>query len=233
MESLKKRMLKDVKKSWKGILTELLEKYNIISELHQNMDGKIVYPNVENIFEAFKYFDLNDMRMLFLGQDPYINYEKHDNKNVPQAQGLAFSVPKTHKIPPSLQNIFKELKNEYPNYEIPKNGNLIRWVEEEKIMLLNAALTVEKGKSNSHKNIWKDFINDLIEYISDNTKDTVFLLLGNDAKSKSKFIEEDKHIIITGVHPSPLSANRGFFNSNIFKKINEQLEEIGRDKIIF
>ena len=100
-------------------------------------------------------------------------------------------------------------------------------------MLLNASLTVEKGKSNSHKNIWKYFVNDLIEYISENTKDTVFLLLGNDAKSKSKFIEEDKHIIITGVHPSPLSANRGFFNSNIFKKINEELEERGKGKIIF
>ncbi len=233
MEITDKILLKNVKKSWKVILEKLLKKYNIIIKLNEVLKEKTIYPNVENIFETFKYFDVNEIKLLFLGQDPYINYEKHDGKSIPQAQGLSFSVPNTHKIPPSLQNIFKELKNEYPDYEIPKNGNLIRWVKEEKVMLLNAALTVEKGKSNSHKNIWKDFVNDLIEYISDHSENVIFLLLGNDAKSKSKFIEEDKHIIITGVHPSPLSANRGFFNSNIFKRINEELEKIGKHEIIF
>merc|ERR1712065_123179 len=157
--------------------------------------------------------------------------EIHNDKKIPQAHGLAFSVPETHKIPPSLSNIFKELKLENENYKIPNNGNLIRWVKEENILLLNTALTVIKGESNSHQKIWNNFTNDLIEYISDNTTDVIFLLLGNNAKSKEKYIDNDNHIIITGVHPSPLSANRGFFNSNIFNKINDKLSEINKKKI--
>tara|TARA_A100001015_G_scaffold321347_1_gene451631 strand:+ start:5478 stop:6179 length:702 start_codon:yes stop_codon:yes gene_type:complete len=228
MEEFKNKILKNVKLSWRKILVMLLKKHKILEKLYELYNSKVIYPNEEDIFKVFSYFDLKEINLVFLGQDPYINDEKHSNKIIPQAEGLAFSVPKTHKIPPSLRNIFKELKNEYEDFNIPLNGNLIRWVKEEKILLLNTALTVEKGKSNSHQSIWVDFVNDLIEYISDNGENVVFLLLGNNAKSKSKLIEEDKHVIVKGIHPSPLSANRGFFNSGIFKKVNEELLKLDK-----
>ena len=228
MDSFERKILKDVKKSWRNTLKELLRKHKIFEKLD---NSKVIFPNTENIFETFKYFNLDNLKLVFLGQDPYIGEEIHNKVKIPQAQGLAFSVPETHKIPPSLVNIFKELKLENENYKIQNNGNLIRWVKEENILLLNTALTVIKGESNSHQKIWNNFTNDLIEYISDNTDNVIFLLLGNNAKSKEKYIDEDKHIIITGVHPSPLSANRGFFNSNIFNRINEKLSEINKKKI--
>jgi uracil-DNA glycosylase len=108
---------------------------------------------------------------------------------------------------------------------IPQNGNLERWVSEEKILLLNTSLTVEKNKSNSHKKYWEKITDNIIKEISDKHSNTIFLLLGNNAKSKKKFIDLKKHIIIEGVHPSPLSAYKGFFNSNIFKKVNISLKK--------
>lgn len=231
MDDFKYKILKNVKLSWKAILEKLLCKYNILEKLYKLYELKVIYPNEEDIFKVFSYFQLNEINVVFLGQDPYINEESHNNEVIPQAEGLAFSVPKTHKIPPSLKNIFKELKNEYEDYNLPLNGNLIRWVKEEKILLLNTALTVEKGKSNSHQNIWINFVNDLIEYISDNSENIIFLLLGNNAKSKTKFIENYKHITIEGVHPSPLSANRGFFNSGIFRQVNDELLKLNKREI--
>ena len=131
----------------------------------------------------------------------------------------------------AIEGLTKSFANEMSDYKIPKSGNLIRWVKDEKILLLNTALTVKKGKSNSHQKIWEAIINDVIKYISDNTNNVIFLLLGNNAKSKIKFIDQDKHHIVSGVHPSPLSANRGFFNSNIFKRVDEILEEINKNPI--
>ena len=163
---------------------------------------------------------------MLLGQDPYINSEIIDKKKIPQACGLSFSVPKTHKkIPPSLQNIFKEIKNCYPGYIIPKDGSLIRWVKEENILLLNSALTVIEGKSNSHSLLWSDFTNKLIKFVSDKNEKTIFLLMGSFAINKSSLIDITKHKIFTCKHPSPLSAYKGFFGSNIFKKINDYLIE--------
>ena len=233
---LEKILLKNVKSGWKkmwkdklkdnDIIRKLLEKYNKYEE-----SGQIIYPPKTNIFETFKYFDIKETKLVFLGQDPYINEQLVNNKITPQATGLSFSVPDGVKIPPSLCNIFKELKNEMSDYKIPKSGNLIRWVKDEKILLLNTALTVKKGKSNSHQKIWETIINDVIKYISDNTNNVIFLLLGNNAKSKIKFIDQDKHHIVSGVHPSPLSANRGFFNSNIFKRVDEILIKLNKKPI--
>ena len=150
--------------------------------------------------------------------------------------GLAFSVPDRVKIPSSLVNIFKELKLEFTNYEIHKSGNLIKWVKNEKILLLNTALTVEHGKSNSYQKIWREITDEVIKHISDkhisdNHPQTIFLLLGNNAKSKIKFIDIKKHYIVVCVHPSPLSATRGFFNSGVFSEINQILEISNKGKI--
>lgn len=150
------------------------------------------------------------------GQDPY--------HNPGQANGLSFSVNDNIKIPPSLKNIYKEIQNEFldRNY-IFTSGNLERWFKEEKIFLLNASLTVIKNKPSSHMSMWKKFTNDVIEYISHNNDKCIFVLLGNFAKSKDTYII-NKNNIIYGVHPSPLSANKGFFDSNIFKSIEEKLD---------
>ena len=184
-----------------------------------------IYPKKKNVFKIFKYIPPNEVTAVILGQDPYINYETVNNKEVPQAEGLSFSVPKSHKnIPPSLKNIFKEIKNSYPDFDF-KNGNLKRWVKKEKIFLLNSALTVIPGKSNSHQKHWEKFTDKVIKYISDCNENTVFILMGNNAKSKFSLIDSQKHIVLTSVHPSPLSANRGFFGCNIFKIANDELEK--------
>jgi len=159
--------------------------------------------------------DVNEIKILLLGQDPY-----HGPN---QANGLSFSVNDGIKIPPSLKNIYKELQAEFPerNYEF-KSGNLERWFKEEKIFLLNSSLSVIQNKAGSHMNIWKDFTNDVIKYVSEQNKDCIFVLLGNFAKSKQDYIL-NKNNIVLGVHPSPLSANKGFFGSNIFKIIEEKI----------
>lgn len=228
---IKSIVLKDVKTSWLEFWVNIFNKYDILNQLEILYDNKIIYPNKENILEAFKYFEIDDTKLVILGQDPYINSKIIDNVNVPQAMGLSFSVPEGINIPPSLKNIFKELKNEIPDYKIPDNGNLLNWVINEKILLLNTSLTVEKGKSNSHKNLWINITNELIKYISEKNSNTIFLLMGNNAKSKSKLIDNNKHYIINSIHPSPLSAYNGFFNSNIFIQINNILEQNNKVKI--
>jgi uracil-DNA glycosylase len=155
--------------------------------------------------------DVNDIKIVFLGQDCY-----HGPN---QAMGLSFSVNNDVKIPPSLANIYKELKNTYPerNY-VFEQGNLEKWFTREKIFLLNSSLSVKECNPGSHMKIWENFTNKVIEFISDNNENCVFLLLGNFAKSKSKFIK-NKNNIIEGIHPSPLA--HGFIGSNIFKKVEE------------
>jgi len=188
---------------------------NILEQIYQN-NTDTIYPKQKHIFRSLFYFSPMEIKLVILGQDPYINGEAH---------GLAFSIPKKHKkIPPSLKNIFKEIKNSYPDYTIPSNGSLLRWVKEEKILLLNSALTVIKGKSNSMMKIWQDYTDKLINFISETNNHTVFLLMGNFAISKSKLINNTKHKIFTTKHPSPLSAHNGFFGSNIFKIINDYLD---------
>ncbi len=195
--------------SWKL----LFEQYEFdVDELYSTKDE--VYPKKENLFRVFE-MDINEISVLLLGQDPY--------HNPGQAHGLSFSVPEGQAIPPSLRNIYKELNTEFPerNYQF-KHGNLEKWFYREKIFLLNASLSVIKNKAGSQMEIWEEFTNDVIKFISENNSKCVFVLLGNFAKAKDKFIE-NKNRIIKGVHPSPLSANNGFFNSGIFTRIEKML----------
>ncbi len=194
-------------------------------------DNNVVFPKKKHIFKTFFYMSPKDIKIVLLGQDPYINSEVINGIKIPQACGLSFSVPKTHKIPPSLQNIYKEIKNCYPEYEIPNNGDISRWVKEEKIFLLNAALTVLEGKSNSHAKLWGEFTDKVIKYISDNNEKTIFLLMGNFAINKANLVNMKKHKVFSCVHPSPLSASKGFFGCTVFKRINEYLKSINQEPI--
>lgn len=209
--------------------SEFFEDNNVEKILDDALEDT-VYPKKKNIFKIFKYLEPSEIKVVLLGQDPYIGSEIHSDKDIPQAMGLSFSVPSTHKIPPSLKNIFKEINNSYPEIYF-KNGNLKRWVKREKIFLLNSALTVIPKKSNSHQKLWKDFTDNVIKYLSDTQENIIFLLMGNNAISKKQLIDVKKHIVFTTVHPSPLSASRGFFGCDVFKKINEKLVSLGREEI--
>ena len=171
-----------------------------------------VYPSKENVFKVFE-IDVQSIKVVLLGQDPY-----HGPN---QAHGLSFSVPKTTTIPPSLRNIFNELQYEYPDryYEF-RHGCLDRWLYEEHIFLLNASLTVERGEPTSHMAIWDEFTNDVIQFISANNSNCVFLLLGNFVKQKAPLIQNKKKVVC-GIHPSPLA--RGFIGSGVFKKVEDAL----------
>jgi uracil-DNA glycosylase len=195
---------------------------NIFNFLDNSND--IIYPIKENIFRALHYFSPSNIKLIILGQDPYINDITIDNIKIPQADGLAFSVSKNHKIPPSLMNIYKEIKNNYPDSIIPNHGCLERWSKDENILLLNSSLSVISGLSNSHQDIWNNFTDKLIKFISNENNETVFLLMGKFAINKQKLIDQNKHKIFITAHPSPLSAYRGFFGSNVFKNINDYLE---------
>ena len=200
--------------SWKPFFDKF-ESLPNINALYSS-EEKPVYPEKENVYRVFE-MDVTKIKVVLLGQDPY-----HGPN---QAHGLSFSVPTGVKIPPSLRNIFKELQNEFPerNYNFV-SGNLEQWFYREKIFLLNASLSVVEGKAGSHMKQWESFTNSVIEFISTQNPNCVFLLLGNFAKAKEKYIL-NKENIINGVHPSPLSAHNGFFNSNIFIKVETLLND--------
>jgi uracil-DNA glycosylase len=206
-------MLNTIHESWNPIFDKHKDLINNNLNYFEELPVPI-YPSKDNIFKVFT-MDINDIKVVLLGQDPYHGKD--------QAHGLAFSVNKNIKIPPSLLNIYKEIKNEFPekNY-IFTHGNLEKWFNDQKIFLLNTSLTVADGKPAIFMKRWSVFTDDIIKYIAENNKKCIFLLLGNHSKEKIKFIE-DKTRCIIGVHPSPLSANRGFFGSNIFIKLNEKL----------
>jgi len=195
--------------------SKLFNKYKFnIDLLYSGED--IIYPKKEDLFKVFN-MDVNDIRVLLLGQDPY-----HGDG---QAHGLSFSVPDNVPIPPSLRNIFIELKNEFPerNYNFT-SGNLEKWFNREKIFLLNSSLSVIKNKPSSQMNIWENFTDNVIKFISKKNKKCVFLLFGNFAKAKEIFIK-DKNKIVKCAHPSPLASKYGFFGSNVFIKVEEILNE--------
>lgn len=220
-----KKLIKKVDSGWLPFFDKNIKE---LEEIINQIDFETfnIFPSIHQIFAALFYFPPSKVKLLLLGQDPYIGSEIIEGIKVPQACGLSFSVPNTHKkIPPSLKNIFKEIKNCYPNYKIPTNGDLIRWVKNENILLLNASLTVIEGKSNSHAKLWNGFTNKLIKFISDTNDGTIILLMGNFAINKSSLIDQTKHKIFTCTHPSPLSAYNGFFGCEIFKKINDYLNE--------
>jgi uracil-DNA glycosylase len=218
------KVIKRINKGWLEFFNNNKDELiNILDLINKDIkDGKQIFPFPRNLFRTLFYFDPTETKLVILGQDPYINFEKHNNKVVPQSCGFSFSVPKTHKyIPPSLLNIFKEIKNNYPEYIIPKHGFLGNWVKKEKILLLNSALTVIKSLSNSHQKIWMSFTDKLIKYLSDKSEHTIFLLMGCFAQNKSCLIDKNKHKIFNVTHPSP--RTQGFIGCGVFRQINEYL----------
>ncbi len=177
---------------------------------------KTIYPDMYHIFEAMKATDYDDVKVVILGQDPY-----HEPN---QAHGMAFSVQPGVRIPPSLFNIYKELSSQL-GLTIPNHGYLMKWAKQG-VLLLNAVLTVERGKANSHKNMgWEQFTDRVIQLVNAKEKPVVFLLWGSNAIAKAKMIDTNKHLVLTSPHPSPLSAYRGFFGNGHFLTTNEFLKQ--------
>ncbi|BGI51370.1 MAG: uracil-DNA glycosylase [Buchnera aphidicola (Ceratovacuna japonica)] len=211
--------------TWKDILD--MEKkiylFKILKFINLERCKKNIYPSNKNLFSAFKYTSFKKIKVVILGQDPY--YKEG------QANGLAFSVNDGIKIPPSLRNIFKELKNSVNNFSYPTHGNLSKWALQG-VLLLNAILTVEENKPNSHKNIgWSKITDTIIKKISFYKKNIIFLLWGKIAQKKIDLINFKKHIILTSSHPSPYSARHGFLGCNHFIKINEILTYFNKNNI--
>lgn len=181
-----------------------------------------IFPDKKNIFAALKYTPYENVKVVILGQDPY--------HGLGEAHGMAFSVCPGIKIPPSLQNIYKELHEELGCY-IPNNGYLMKWAHQG-VLLLNSVLTVQKDLPASHRGIgWEAFTDKIIEEVNKKDEPVVFMLWGNFAKSKASLITNPKHLVLTCAHPSPFSARYGFFGCNHFKKANEFLKGNGKQPI--
>ena len=207
-----------IEESWKKVLKEEFEKpyfQHIITFLKaEKATGKVVYPPGPLIFNAFKQTPFDKLKVVLLGQDPY--------HNKGQAHGLSFSVPDGVPKPPSLVNIFKELHSDL-GIKIPESGNLEKWAKQG-VLLLNASLTVRKNEPGSHAKIgWLQFTDSVIRKISDEKQGIVFLLWGKFAQEKQAIIDETKHYVLKAAHPSPYSANNGFFGCRHFSLTNELL----------
>ncbi|WP_404330511.1 uracil-DNA glycosylase [Mesobacillus maritimus] len=181
-----------------------------------------VHPRKEDIFNALIHTDYDDVKVVLLGQDPY--------HGPGQAHGLSFSVKPGIKIPPSLRNVFKELQNDV-GCSIPNHGYLTKWADQG-VLLLNTVLTVREGEAHSHKRQgWEVLTDRIISLLNDREEPVIFLLWGKPAQSKMNLIDQQRHFILTSVHPSPLSANRGFFGNHHFSHINEYLRSKGGKEI--
>ncbi len=215
-----------IEPSWKEILKEEFDKpYFQHIPLHlktEKTQGKTIYPPGGNIFNAFNTTPFDKIKVVIIGQDPY-----HGQG---QAHGLCFSVLKGVAPPPSLVNIFKELKDDI-GMGIPAHGNLTSWAEQG-VFLLNASLTVRAGEPMSHSKIgWAQFTDAVIKMISDKKEHVVFLLWGKFAQDKRLLVDEKKHLVLTAAHPSPLSAFNGFFGCKHFSKANQYLMSKGIDPV--
>ena len=216
----------NIDKSWKPLLQPEFEKpyfQNLKTFVSQEFVENVCYPEMTDIFNAFNHCNLNDLKVVIIGQDPY-----HDEK---QANGLCFSVNDGVKHPPSLVNIFKELNTDI-DMPYPKNGNLMSWADQG-VLLLNATLTVRAHEAGSHqKQGWETFTDIVIKAVSTSKKDVVFLLWGGFAKKKIKLIDTENHHVLTSGHPSPLSANRGYwFGNKHFSKTNKILKSLSKTEI--
>lgn len=202
---------------WDKILEEEFKKeyfYNLLCNVNKIYSQKTVFPKKEEVFNAFRYTPYKNLKVVILGQDPY--------HGVGEAEGLSFSVPLGIRKPPSLVNIFKELNDDI-GVSISESGSLHSWAREG-VLLLNAVLTVIKDSPASMRNIgWETFTDNVIKIINEKEEPVVFILWGNFARSKKKFITNPKHLIIESAHPSPLSAYNGFFGSKPFSKTNDFL----------
>ncbi|HBG5343413.1 TPA: uracil-DNA glycosylase [Clostridioides difficile] len=210
---------------WDELLKEEFEKgyyLNLRKFLIEEYKTRQIFPNMHNIYEALKHTSYKDTKVLILGQDPYHG----DN----QAHGLAFSVQPQVKTPPSLLNMYKELKDDLACF-IPNNGYLMPWADQG-VLLLNTALTVRAHEANSHKNKgWEIFTDRVISILSEREDPVIFVLWGSNARKKVELIDTSKHYILEAPHPSPLSASKGFFGCKHFSKINEILEKLGKEPI--
>ena len=208
----------------KILLNEVNKEYfkKLYLFLENEYKKNTIFPKKEDIFNAFKYTDYNDVKVVIIGQDPY-----HE---INQAHGLAFSVLDGKKYPPSLMNIFKELNNCY-NTNHKFNSNLTEWAKQG-VFLINTVLTVREHLANSHKKKgWEEFTNNIIIELNKKEEPIIFVLWGNDAKKKKEIIDSTKHFILESAHPSPLSAYNGFFGCNHFLKINELLKSLNKNTI--
>lgn len=185
--------------------------------------GITIFPPTEDVFNAFKWTEFADVKVVILGQDPY--------HNVGQAHGLAFSVREDVLIPPSLLNIYKELENDITGFQRPNHGCLQKWTTQG-VLLLNTVLTVRAHQAHSHANIgWERFTDEVIAQLNQHREHLVFMLWGNHAQRKGHLLNADKHLILKSVHPSPLSAHRGFFGCKHFSQANEYLQQNGLEPI--
>ena len=215
----------DIEPSWKHALKQEFDSAyfsQLMSFLKEESASKTIYPKETDIFNAFNKTPLNKVKVVILGQDPY-----HGQS---QANGLSFSVNPGIKTPPSLKNIYKELKTD-TGMNIPNSGDLTSWAEQG-VLLLNSVLTVRAHEAASHKNKgWEKFTDAIIREISDQKENVVFILWGNYARKKGQHIDTSKHHIITSAHPSPLSAYNGFFGSQPFSKTNSILYSLNKQPI--
>jgi len=216
-------MIENLNSDWQFVLNQEFEKdyftklSSQINNYYSDKSKSSCLPEYDDIFNAFNFCSFNSLKVVIIGQDPY--------PNKTHAHGLCFSVkPDVKPFPKSLNNIFKEIKSDL-NSEIPENGNLVRWAKQG-VFLLNTILTIEEGLTNSHKNIgWEKFTDEVIRTISKEKENVVFLLWGNQAHKKESLIDLEKHLVLKSVHPSPLSAYRGFTGCKHFSKTNTYLVE--------
>ncbi len=215
-----------ISSSWKNVLSAEFEKeyfLQLVEFIKSEYKNYTIYPSGKEIFSAFEFCSFEEVKVVLLGQDPY--------HGAGQANGLCFSVSESVSVPPSLQNIFKEIKDDVGT-DIPKNGNLERWAKQG-VLLLNATLTVRANTAGSHQNKgWETFTDAVIRVISEQKNGIVFLLWGNYAQKKGNFIDISKHLVLKAAHPSPL-ARGGFFGNKHFSQTNQFLEKIGKTPIIW
>ncbi|MDD1784062.1 uracil-DNA glycosylase [Enterovibrio sp. ZSDZ35] len=182
--------------------------------------GKVIYPPKEDVFNAFRFTELSDVKVVILGQDPY-----HGPN---QAHGLCFSVLPGIKPPPSLVNMYKELAQDIDGFTIPNHGYLKSWADQG-VLLLNTVLTVEQGNAHSHAHLgWETFTDRVIEAVNQHCEGVVFLLWGAHARKKGRVIDRQRHHVLEAPHPSPLSAHRGFLGCKHFSSTNRLLSEMGK-----
>lgn len=220
-----------IKAHWQAII-EQEQKQPYFKKLmkditRQRKQGVAIFPLDKDVFNAFTSVDLPEVKVVILGQDPY-----HGESNgLPQAHGLAFSVVDKVKVPPSLVNIYKELTTDIEGFTIPNHGYLQAWADQG-VLLLNTVLTVEQAKAHSHSKLgWETFTDAIIANINQQNAHCVFILWGAHAQKKGRQIDRDKHLVLSGAHPSPLSAYRGFYGSKPFSTANSWLKNKGLSAI--
>jgi uracil-DNA glycosylase len=214
-----------IEESWQKVLQDEFQKdyfKDLIQFVKQEYATTQVYPPGKQIFHAFEECPFDKVEVVILGQDPY--------HGAGQANGLAFSVSNDVRTPPSLKNIFKEIKDDLGK-EIPENGNLERWAEQG-VLLLNATLTVRANTAGSHQNKgWEIFTDAVIKKLSEEKENLVFLLWGAYAQKKGAIIDSSKHLALKAAHPSPFAADKGFFGTHHFSKTNAYLKAHGKKEI--